>query len=221
MTRPDTAQPGEDILSVAARWLEEGRHCALATVVETAQRRGLRALDARDLVDLPRLYRFASSAHARLETDGDDAVIIVIDRDGPKNAGRIDSLKRGRASLQTTVPSALGVAQEMVESWLLGDPGAWRRAFGPDVPPLPPQPEEETKAGGSPRYAKRVFRELVATAQPDTRAGWLELYTTVAHHSDWEALEGNCPKSFAPFAREVRCNVGPVFGVRDRQRCQP
>ena len=28
-------EPNEDILNVAARWLEEGRHCALATVVET------------------------------------------------------------------------------------------------------------------------------------------------------------------------------------------
>ena len=28
-------QPKEDVLEVAARWIEEGRHCALATVVET------------------------------------------------------------------------------------------------------------------------------------------------------------------------------------------
>ena len=28
-------QPEDDVLAVAARWLEEGRRCALATVVET------------------------------------------------------------------------------------------------------------------------------------------------------------------------------------------
>jgi len=53
---------------------EEREHLRrLRGLVGRGSRRALQRLDAQSLVDLPRLYRFASSLHARLETRGDDA----------------------------------------------------------------------------------------------------------------------------------------------------
>lgn len=44
----------------------------LRTILTSARGRGLRALQKEELLELPRLYRFASSLFARLETRGDD-----------------------------------------------------------------------------------------------------------------------------------------------------
>lgn len=53
---------------------EEREHLRrLRRMVGRGSRRALRRLDARGLLELPRLYRFASSLHARLETRADDA----------------------------------------------------------------------------------------------------------------------------------------------------
>jgi uncharacterized membrane protein SpoIIM required for sporulation len=54
----------------------------LRTIVEAASRRGVRRLADGELTDLPRLYRFASSVLARLETSGES----------PRGAGRLRAL---------------------------------------------------------------------------------------------------------------------------------
>lgn len=49
----------------------------LASILAAARRAGPRALDAAELRALPRLYRFASSIHARLETTGEDPRVLA------------------------------------------------------------------------------------------------------------------------------------------------
>lgn len=48
----------------------------LGMLLASARRAGPRGLDATELRDLPRLYRFASSIHARLETTGEDPRVL-------------------------------------------------------------------------------------------------------------------------------------------------
>lgn len=53
----------------------------LRSLLERSSGRGLRGLDADELVELPRLYRFASSLYARLETSGADPGATATTRD--------------------------------------------------------------------------------------------------------------------------------------------
>ncbi|MCB9764072.1 MAG: hypothetical protein H6739_30150 [Alphaproteobacteria bacterium] len=145
--------------------------------------------------------------------DGCDGVIVVIDQDSRAGADRralLARLEEGRAAAAAT-PCALGVAQPMVEAWLMGDPGAWARAFGPIAPSPQGNPETTTGAGGSPRYAKAVLEALLKQAGCDEV---LVGYTQVARASDVEVLIAACAVSFKPFAEEVRGRIGPLYGVR-------
>lgn len=151
-----------------------------------------------------------------VQRDGDDGIIVVIDRDGPKGDQRLANLQQGRTRAREqdvehgkqSLPCALGVAQEMVESWLLGDPGAWQRAFGQGAPAPPADPELNTGVRGSSRYAKAVFERLLEQAgEPANLRG----YTRLAKHIQTEALESKCPRSFKPFADELRNELGPLY----------
>ncbi|MEL6349837.1 MAG: hypothetical protein AAFV53_42430 [Myxococcota bacterium] len=89
-----------------------------------------------------KVYRALKDA----ELDGETALIIVVDRDGTPRRSRFDELDEGCTAAGSTVPCAIGVAQEMVEAWLLGDPGAFQRAFGADAARPPHDPEVSTTA---------------------------------------------------------------------------
>lgn len=145
--------------------------------------------------------------------DGCDAIIVVIDRDGPAKKQRMDKLCRGRelarADDKGAVPCALGVAQEVVESWLLGDANAFARAFGDDAPRPPHDPEVATGARGSKQYAKDVLKGLLERA--GQACDW-QSYSVLARAIDTSALEQMCHRSFAPFAGELRQYIGPIYG---------
>jgi hypothetical protein len=145
--------------------------------------------------------------------DGHDAIIVVIDRDGPAGKQRLDRLQQGRArgcADDRSVPCALGMAQEMVESWLLGDADAFARAFGDAAPRPPHDPEVATGARGSEQYAKRVLEDLLEGA--GQARDW-HGYSALARAIDTRVLEQNCQRSFAPFADDVRRHIGPIYGV--------
>lgn len=144
------------------------------------------------------------------ELDGDDAVFIVVDRDGGAGAKRLDDLRRGRTASTGSVPSAIGVAQEMVESWLLGDSVGWRKCFGSAAAQLPSDPEVQTGARGSPSYAKKVLWDLVGDRPRNETA--VETYTRLARQLDWQTLAKTCHRSFKPFADEVR-DVGRSLNI--------
>lgn len=160
------------------------------------------------------LRGFARKVHRVLrdaELNDEQALIIVVDRDGTPGRSRFEELDRGRQDSE--VPCAIGVAQEMVEAWLLGDPGAWERAFGTDAPKPPNDPEVRTTANSpSPNSAKQVLRRLLDDA--NATGSNLQRYTLIARNTRWQALAVGCPRSFKPFAEEVRERIGPMFGVR-------
>lgn len=62
---------------MAARQEDHRRLAELDRLVRRARARGVRALDTEELRALPRLYRYASSLHARLETRGDDVATLA------------------------------------------------------------------------------------------------------------------------------------------------
>jgi len=85
---------------------EAGHLERLRDIVETASRRGVRRLSDDDLTGLPRLYRFASSVLARLETSGES----------PRAAGRLRAL--------------LFAAHGVLYAGLDRDPRSWARRLG-------------------------------------------------------------------------------------------
>ena len=63
-------------LNVPARPEDHRRIARLETLLRQVRKRGLGSLADEELRDLPRLYRFASSLFARLETRGDDPATL-------------------------------------------------------------------------------------------------------------------------------------------------
>lgn len=150
------------------------------------------------------------------ERDNDDAVFVVIDRDGLEGRGRLAALRRGREQAEATgatVPAALGVAQEMVEAWLLGDSKGWTRFCGQKPPPsLPSDPEVDTGSSRSKRPAKSTLQRCVEEYRHDGENN-VVLYTRLAKNLDWEEVAKSCPRSFEPFAKEVRERVGKRLSI--------
>jgi hypothetical protein len=136
---------------------------------------------------------------------GCTSVAIVVDRDRTPGGSRLAELRAGRTLAETNgVPlayrTALGVAVEMVEAWLLADEQALNEVLRP-APPAEAISDPEQLAGG-PRtdsYPKTVFRKLVERGEgPDAP------YDQVAARLRIELLERRCRVGFAPFADEVR-----------------
>ncbi|MCB9742087.1 MAG: hypothetical protein H6741_09190 [Alphaproteobacteria bacterium] len=152
-----------------------------------------------------------------LKRDGFDGVIIVIDEDGHSASSRSKRMQRltdGRAT-NPNARCALGVARPMVESWLLGDPKAWKPAFGAQPGNLPSRPEHETGQKNVSQqkrpYTKQVLEQALREVGHDHM---LSGYTRLARHCDVDTLTHSCPDSFAPFAEEVRSHIGPLYGRR-------
>ena len=129
-----------------------------------------------------------------------DAVVLVADRDGPRNAARLREMQEGRDSYgPSALPCALGVPVEMFDAWMIADTEAIEAAVG-DAARAQPCPE----ALADPKAA--------ADAIFETRrgAGLGPKYAIVAREVDLDALAKTCPQGFAPFAQEVRERIGPV-----------
>ena len=120
---------------------------------------------------------------------------ISIDRDGEANkkrlallrAGRDESEKEGRRLAPST---ALGVAVEMLESWLLADTKALAKVLG--VSGSVPDPE-------SIRNPKATLNEL----KNENPLSVNEIYDQLAEYADLNVVMKRCP-SFKQFANEVR-----------------
>jgi hypothetical protein len=133
------------------------------------------------------------------------SVAIVVDRDRTPGGSRLAQLREGRALSEGSGEplaqgTALGVAVETVEAWLLADEKALNDALGL-APPTPAIAGPEELDGGpkTESHPKNVFRKLVKRG---TSAG--EPYDGVAERVRLELLERRCKLGFAPFAEEVR-----------------
>jgi hypothetical protein len=131
-----------------------------------------------------------------------DAVVLVIDRDGPRQAGRLAEMRQGRDKYgPNVVPCALGLAIEQFDAWMIADPDAVRVAGG--------KPAEADQAPESIRDPKAAADRVFGT-QHGTGLG--PRYAIVASNADLDALEEACPEGFRPFADEVRERIRPVAG---------
>ncbi len=163
---------------------------------------------------LPRVHRlsekvsgFARKVHlAIVEAKVRDCscVVIVVDQDGPNHVDRIKLLEAGRVLAENdgyVVPSVVGVAVNMVETWLLSDELAINEA-------LAPTPQATTRghleqlygAKDSSSYPKRVFRTHISTSTLDQAAP----YDAVASRIRLDILEQRCPSGFGKFAKAIR-----------------
>ena len=139
-------------------------------------------------------------------TDGQtfDAVVVVVDRDGPRNAERLAEMQQGRHLYgDSRFPCALGVAVEAFDAWMIAD-GQGIAATGGEAAKANARPEDI-------RHPKEVADAIFGTSGG---SGLGPKYTIVAQNADLANLAQACPKGFAPFAEEVRQRIAPVVGGR-------
>ena len=147
-------------------------------------------------------------AMRQAERGGFHGAVIVIDRDRQPDRERIGALRQGRdvADDAGCPPCAVGTAVETFDAWMIADADGIKTAGG-DPTKAPPNPESlDAKAG--PRHPKDVAHDVFGAAEG---SGLGEKYAHVAREADLTTLERNCPKSFAPFAKEVRERIAPAL----------
>ncbi|MEO7329190.1 MAG: DUF4276 family protein [Minicystis sp.] len=140
------------------------------------------------------------------EADGCSSVAIVVDRDRTEGRQRLAQLQAGRTKAEQqgealAERTAIGVAIETVEAWLLADEQALNQALrlAPPVGALP-APEGLDGRAKTERHPKVVLRKLIE----QQRSGVDAPYDEIAERVQLEVLEQRCSGGFATFAEEVR-----------------
>ena len=134
------------------------------------------------------------------------SVAIVVDRDRSDGGKRLGHLREGRDMAEQqghplAHKTALGVAIEMVEAWLLADEQALNHALELD-PKVSALTDPEGLDGG-PRtegYPKAILTKLIERR----RSAGTAAYDQIAERARLDALERRCKLGFAPFAEEIR-----------------
>jgi len=135
------------------------------------------------------------------------AAVVVVDRDGPRNAGRLAGLHEGAREASASFPCAVGLAIETFDAWMIVDRNAIKKAGG-DQTKAHDNPESLTGKKGTGKHPKDVADAIFGTTRG---SGLGPKYATVAEHLDLALLETACPKGFRPFADEVRERIEPVL----------
>jgi len=137
--------------------------------------------------------------------DGYTAVVIVVDRDRTPGRERLKSLEKGVAMARAgNCPladrTAVGVAIETAEAWLLADEVALNAVLGLD-PKWTALPDPETLGGrpGAGDHPKVVFSKALAegTCTPQ------EPYTSVAEAANLDTVTARCPNGFGELRKRV------------------
>ena len=136
--------------------------------------------------------------------------MFVVDSDGNLQK-RNDDIVSGRGDAKVPIPMALGVAHPCIETWLLTDETAIRRALDlsatPKVPDQPeglPAPCQDRRHNPKTELAKAagVNRGDLSAKEKDAIALAI---------NDVDRLKTRCPLGFAPFADEVDRHIRPLF----------
>lgn len=165
---------------------------------------------------LPRVHRASESVsgyarkvqlaieEARIR--GCSSVAVVVDRDRTAGSSRLSQLREGRSLAEQqgnplAYATALGVAVETVEAWLLADEQALNEALSLN-PRAPAIPDPEGLDGGpkTESHPKNVLRKLIRSSP----AAGATPYDDVAERVRLDVLQRRCRVGFAPFADEVR-----------------
>jgi len=104
-----------------------------------------------------------------------------------------------------TIPTALGLAIEELEAWLLCDEKAIAAALGVTVAALNPNPERL-------KSPKSELTRLCAPVKTGL-AEW-DLLESIAAKTSLDLLAKRCPRGFVPFRDEALDAVAPLFVER-------
>jgi hypothetical protein len=136
-------------------------------------------------------------AIAKAHANGADGVAFVVDRDGDTMRLKLLDDGRTRARDKTNAPhaalawrTAIGVAVEMLEAWLLADTNALSKVVSATGAQQNPE---------SIRDPKGRLNELLDEAALEVAAA----YEAIAEAADISEIERRCP-AFQAFAQEVR-----------------
>lgn len=135
-----------------------------------------------------------------------NALVIVVDRDRTPGTTRRDQLREGRELAaknhrELAERTAIGVAIETVEAWLLSDEVALNAVLKTSASiPTQPSPEKLDGAPRTGRHPKVHLQQLIARAD----ASCTEPYDQIAEQLRLDVLEKRCPEGFAPLAHELR-----------------
>jgi hypothetical protein len=132
------------------------------------------------------------------------AVVFVSDRGGERNRKRLEEMKNGRNEATADgidVPTALGLAIEELEAWLLADETVVSDVTGAAVSGALPDPELDPDP-------KATLSKLWTQAADEAEA-WRS-YEAIAEKLDIGRLRRRCPRGFEPFHQEVRERLSPL-----------
>ena len=106
---------------------------------------------------------------------------------------------------------AIGMAHPCIETWLLADAPAIRRALElPETPVVPEKPEElPAPAKDRNRNPKTVLRDIAGCKQGELGSKEKDKIATAMN--DMALVRNRCPLGFAPFADEVEQHIRPLF----------
>lgn len=163
---------------------------------------------------LQRKLRFAVR-QARIS--GSAGLVFVVDSDGDYE-GKLKQLSAGRDAVkELAYPVAIGVAHPCIEAWLLADSQAIARAFGLARPPHVPE-NPETLPAPSHDKSRNPKSELRQSVGAKRLLSAEEKARIAAAIDDVSVIERHCPRSFVPFANEVRSHICPLFSKNCDQR---
>ncbi len=152
----------------------------------------------------------AEAARKIARRNGSHAAVFVVDSEGDLKA-RSEALTQGRDAGPSRPPMAVGVAHPCIESWLLADAAAIRRALGlPSTPNVPAEPEKlPAPCDDSRNNPKTTLRNLVGERRKELP---MEQKDRIAKAmNDMDLVRARCPLGFAPFTDEVEKHIRPLF----------
>ena len=172
-----------------------------------------RTVNSMKHIHLPRASRLARKvAWALIEAKraGDDAAVVVVDRDRQHNRDRIDAMRQGRddAARKGCPPCVVGTAIETFDAWMIAD-GKAIGAAGGDGSISHPDPEKLDGKEGTGQHPKDRAARVFGGG-----GGLGHAYAAVAASVDIGLLKQRCPQGFTPFAADVETHLLPV--VRER-----
>ena len=157
-----------------------------------------------------RLAKKVQFAKRQASCSRSHGVIFVIDSEGDL-AGRLADMVEGRNRELPQYPMAIGIAHPCIESWLLADATAIRRALElGSTPDVPDEPEAlPAPLANRNRNPKTALRDTFPMCGKELSGKQKDCIA--AAMNDMSLVRNRCPQGFAPFADEVETRIRPLF----------
>ena len=147
-----------------------------------------------------------ASAKRTAYYNGSAGLVFVVDTEGNKPGRHLARLQVGRDLKLPDFPAVVGVAHPCIETWLLADSQAIKKAMGlAEAPELPLRPEElsapQHDRGANPKVSLGTCASRPGGVASDE--AW--------RIADLSIVRERCPLGFAAFADEVEARIKPIF----------